>query len=111
MAMTYQERKLQGQTKRWEYRVRVHHAEHLAVMLRGVGVGFGFIVVMTALAGVHGIVDIMLFYGFMLVTGAGFVGAEHALFLAEQSRYPKSRRKTLRSEFAEEWQRFRNKKS
>lgn len=108
MAMTYLERKEQGLARHWEYRKRIHHAEHLAVMFRGVGIGFSFIVVMTAVAGVHGTFNIMLFLMFIVVAGSGFIGAEHALFLAEQSRYPKSRRRTLRSEFAEEWRKFRD---
>ena len=111
MAMTYQERKERGRTQRWEYRNRIHHAEHLAVMFRGIGLGFSFIVGMTALAGVHGTLDIMLFILFVAIAGSGFIGAEHIMFLAEQSRYPKSRRRTLRSEVADEWREFRSKKS
>lgn len=107
MPMTYQERKAQGQHRRWVYLNRMNHAEHLAVMFRGVGVGFSFISIMTAVAGVHGTLDIILFIGFLMITGAGFIGAEHILFWAEQSRYPKSRRRTLRSEFADEWAEFR----
>lgn len=109
--MNYEQRQAQGRAQRWEYKKRIHHAEHLAVMFRGIGVGFAFILVMTALAGVHGTLDIVLFIGFIMIAGAGFTSAEHALFLAEQSRYPKGRRRTLRSEFADEWHRFRNKKS
>lgn len=111
MAMTYQKRKEQGRTQRWEYRHRIHHDEHIAVMFRGIGIGFSFIVVMTALAGVHGTLDIMLFILFIAIAGSGFIGAEHIMFLAEQSRYPKSRRRTIRSEFADEWREFRSKKS
>ena len=111
MAMTYQERKAKGQIARWEYRNRIHHAEHIAVMFRGVGIGFSFIVGMTALAGVHGTLNIMLFLLFVAIAGSGFIGAEHILFIAEQSRYPKSRRRTLRSEFADELRNLRNKKS
>jgi hypothetical protein len=107
MAMTYQERKAKGQRKRAEYLRRLDHAEHLAVMFRGFGIGFSFIVVMTAVAGVHGNLAIVLFIMFMLIAGSGFIGAEHIMFWAEQSRYPKSRRRTLRSEIADEWREFR----
>jgi hypothetical protein len=107
MAMTYQERKAKGLRKRAEYRKRLDHAEHLAVMFRGFGIGFSFITVMTAVAGVHGTLAIALFIMFELIAGSGFIGAEHIMFWAEQSRYPKSRRRTFRSEFVDEWQRFR----
>jgi len=107
MAMSYKERKLKGQIRRWEYQRRLHHAEHLAVMFRGIGLGFSFILVMTAIAGVHGLLDFWIFVGFILIAGSGFAGAEHIMFWAEQSRYPKSRRRTLRSEIADEWREFR----
>lgn len=81
----------------------MNHAEHLATMLRGIGLGSAFCVVMFAVAGIHTVVDWLIYIGVLLLGGIAFVEAEHILFLAEQSRYPKSRRRTLRSEFADEW--------
>jgi hypothetical protein len=107
MALSYQERKAKGLRQRAEYRKRLDHAEHLAVMFRGFGIGFSFITVMTAVAGVHGTLAIALFIMFVLIAGSGFIGAEHIMFWAEQSRYPKSRRRTFRYEIAKEWQELR----
>lgn len=96
MPMTYQQRKKQGQRKWRAYKKRVDHAKDLAVMFRGVGVGFSFITVMTAVAGVHGTLDLLLFILFVITAGSGFIFAEMILFFAEQTRYPKSRRWRLR---------------
>lgn len=92
----YHKRKEQGNAKRAEYRKRISHAKDLAIMLRGVGVGFLFITVMTAVAGVHGTLDLVLFILFVIVSGWGFITAEMILFFAEQTRYPKNRRWRLR---------------
>lgn len=92
----YYKRKEQGNAKRLAYRNRMNHANHIAVMLRGIGVGFSFITVMTAVAGVHGTLDLVLFILFVIVAGWGFISAEMILFFAEQTRYPKNRRWRLR---------------
>jgi hypothetical protein len=105
--LSYQQRKEQGLRKRLEYKKRLTHAEYIAVMFRGFGVGFSFIVVMTAIAGVHGLLDFYLFLLFILIASSGFIGAEMFLLRAEQSRYPKSRRRTLRSEVVDDWRKFR----
>lgn len=111
MALSYHERKRRGQQKRWEYLNRMNNAEHLATMFRGIGLGSAFCVVMFAVAGIHTTLDWLIYLGVFILGGVAFVEAEHILFLAEQSRYPKSRRRTLRSEIADEWYEFRNKKS
>lgn len=103
MAMSYHERKRRGQQKRWEYLNRLNHAEHLATMLRGIGLGSAFCFVMFAVAGIDTTTDLLIHIGVFILGGVAFVEAEHILFLAEQSRYPKSRRRTMRSEFADEW--------
>lgn len=103
MPLSYQERKRRGQQKRWEYLNRVNNAEHIATMLRGVGLGSTFCVVMFAVAGIDTTIDLLIYIGVFILGGVAFVEAEHILFLAEQSRYPKSRRRTMRSEFADEW--------
>jgi hypothetical protein len=107
MALSYHERKRRGQQKRWEYLNRVNNAEHLATMLRGITLGSAFCAVMFAVAGVERIVEWLVLIGVVFLGGYTAVLAEHILFLAEQSRYPKSRRRTLRSEIADEWHELR----
>lgn len=111
MPLTYQQRKERGQYKRAVYLHRMNNAEHLATMLRGVGLGTSFMFVMGIVSGVNTTVEWLFMLGYLLIGGISMVEAEHILFLAEQSRYPKSRRRTLRSEIADEWHEFRNKKS
>ncbi len=107
MPLTYQQRKERGQYKRAVYLNRMNHAEHLATMLRGVTLGSAFCVVMFMVAGVDTTLDLLILIGVFLIGCVSAVEAEHILFLAEQSRYPKSRRRTLRSEFADEWHELR----
>lgn len=94
--MTYQERQAQGQRNRKAYLNRMNHAHHLAVMFRGVGVGFSFITLMTMVAGANRVLDLVLIISFAVITGAGFLSAEAVLFFAEQTRFPRSRRVRLR---------------
>lgn len=103
MALSYHERKRRGQQQRWEYLNRINNAEHIATMLRGVGLGSTFCVVMFAVAGIDTTIDWLIYIGVLILGGVAFVEAEHILFLAEQSRYPKNRRRTLRSELADEF--------
>lgn len=109
--MTYQERKAKGQRKRAEYLRRVDHAEHLAVMFRGVALGVGFMFVMGFVSNADRLIEVVLLIVYAQVIFFSLFFSQHIMFIAEQSRYPKSRRRTLRSEIAEDWQRFRNKKS
>ena len=103
MAMSYHERKARGQYKRAVYLHRLNNAEHIATMLRGISLGSAFCIVMFWVAGIDTTLDTLLEIGAVALGGVAFVEAEHILFLAEQSRYPKSRRRTMRSEFADEW--------
>ncbi len=109
MAMSYKQRQEQGRYKRAVYLNRMNHAEHIATMLRGVSLGTGFMFVMFLVAGVETTVDLLILIGVFLIGCVSAIEAEHILFLAEQSRYPKSRRRTFRSEFAYEWHEFRAK--
>ena len=111
MTMTYQERKAKGQRKRAEYLRRVDHAEHLATMFRGIALGVSFMFVMGFISNADRLIEVVLLIVYAYVIAFSLISAEHIMFIAEQSRYPKSRRRTVRSEVAEEWQRFRNKKS
>ena len=86
----------------------MNHAEHLATMLRGISLGSAFCSVMFWVAGIDTTLDVLLEIGAVAICGISFVEAEHILFLAEQSRYPKSRRRTLRSELADDWAEFRD---
>jgi len=99
--------KRQAEIARWEYDRRMNNASHLATMLRGITLGSSFCVVMFWVAGVDSTADVLIWLGFMALGGVSAVEAEHILFLAEQSRYPKSRRRTYRSEVADEWHEFR----
>jgi hypothetical protein len=107
MGLSYHERKRRGQQKRAEYLHRVSNAEHLATMLRGVTLGTSFMFVMFAVAGIDTTLDLLIWIGVFVIGCVSAVEAEHILFLAEQSRYPKSRRRTLRSELADEWHELR----
>jgi hypothetical protein len=89
----------------------MNHAQDLAVMFRGITLGSAFCAVMFLVAGVDTTAKLFIFVGAVMLGGISAVEAEHILFIAEQSRYPKSRRRTLRSEIAYEWQEFRNRKS
>lgn len=111
MALSYQERKRRGLHNRAVYLNRMNHAEHLAVTFRGVALGSAFCVVMFIVAGVDTTLEVIILLGVFFLGGISAVEAEHVLFLAEQSRYPKSRRRTMRSEIYDEWQEFRNIKS
>lgn len=111
MPLTYQQRKQLGQYKRAVYHNRLNHAEHIATMLRGISLGTSFMAVMFCIAGITTTLDILIELLVIAICGFSLVEAEHILFLAEQSRYPKSRRRTFRSEFADEWREFRDKKS
>jgi hypothetical protein len=62
-------------------------------------------------AGIDTTAELLIMLGVFFLGGISAVEAEHILFLAEQSRYPKSRRRTMRSEIYDEWQEFRNRKS
>jgi hypothetical protein len=107
MALSYEKRKLQGQILVWEHRKKMNHALHLATMLRGVTLASSFCFVMFAIAGITTTLDIVLEIGTMVLGGFTMLLAEHILFTAEQSRYPKNRRRTLRSEIVDEWREFR----
>jgi hypothetical protein len=111
MALSYHERKRRGQYQRAVYLNRMNHAEHIATMFRGVTLGSAFCVVMFMVAGVDTTVELLILIGVFFLGSISAVEAEHILFLAEQSRYPKSRRRTMRSEIYDEWQEFRNRKS
>lgn len=111
MAMTYQERKAQGKRKSAEHERRVHRAKDLAIVFRGAGAGFGFMFVMGIVSNVNRLLEVVFLIGYALVIFLSLVFAEHIVFTAEQNRYPKSHRRTVRREIAEAWQRFRNKKS
>jgi hypothetical protein len=111
MALSYHERKRRGQYKRAVYLNRMNHAEHIATMFRGVTLGSAFCVVMFMVAGIDTTTELLIMLGVFFLGGISAVEAEHILFLAEQSRYPKSRRRSMRSEIADEWQEFRNRKS
>lgn len=111
MALTYQERKQRGQHKRAVYLNRMSHAEHLATMLRGIALGVSFMFVMGIVSNADRLIEVVLLVVYGFVMAFSLLLAEHIMFSAEQSRYPKSHRRTLRSEIAEDWQRFRNKKS
>ena len=111
MALSYHERKRRGLYKRAVYLNRMNHAEHLATMFRGVTLGSAFCAIMFMVAGVDTTVEHLILLGVVFMGGVSAVEAEHILFLAEQSRYPKSRRRTMRSEIYDEWQEFRNRKS
>jgi Ca2+/Na+ antiporter len=108
--MTYQERKAKGQRERAEYLRRVDHADHLAVMFRGIALGVGFMFVMGFVSNADRLVEVVLLIVYALVIFFSLWSAEHIMFTAEQTRYPKTHRRTLRSEIAEDWQRFRNRK-
>lgn len=107
MPMSYHERKARGQYKRAVYLHRLNNAEHIATMLRGISLGSAFCVVMFWIAGIDTTLDLSLEICAVALCGISLVEAEHILFLAEQSRYPKSRRRTLRSELADEWVEFK----
>ncbi len=107
MAMTYKQRQEQGRHKRAVYLNRLNHAEHIATMLRGISLGTAFMAVMFAVAGIRSNLDVGLEFLVLFICGLSLAEAEHILFLAEQSRYPKSRRRTFRSEFADEWHELR----
>lgn len=103
MAMSYKQRQEQGRYKRAVYLHRLDNAEHLAVMLRGISLGTAFMAVMFAVAGIGTTLEVLIELLVIAICAISLVEAEHILFLAEQSRYPKSRRRTFRSEFADEW--------
>ncbi len=109
MTMSYQQRKERGQYKRAVYLRRVDNAEHIATMLRGIALGTAFMAVMFCVAGITTELDALIEFLVLAICGISLVEAEHILFLAEQSRYPKSRRRTFRSEFADEWYELRQK--
>ena len=111
MPLTYQQRKERGQYKRAVYLRRIDTAEHIATMLRGIALGVGFMFVMGIVSNADRLVEVVLLIIFAFVISGSILLAEHIMLTAEQSRYPKSRRRTLRSEIAEDWHRFRNKKS
>lgn len=111
MSLNYQERKAQGERKRAKYRHKMNNAEHLAIMFRGVAVGVGFMLVMGLVSNADRLSEVVLLIVYGYVIAISLALAEQVLFTAEQSRYPKSRRMTLRSEFVKEWREFRNKKS
>jgi hypothetical protein len=111
MAMTYQERKAKGQAKRAKYLRRIDHAEHLATMFRGIALGVGFMFVMGIVSNADRLIEVVLLIVYSQVIFFSLFFSEHIMFTAEQSRYPKSHRRTLRSEVADEWREFRNKKS
>ncbi len=109
MPLTYKQRQEQGRYKRAVYLNRMNHAEHLATMFRGISLGAAFMAIMFAVAGIRSNLDVVLEFLVLFICGLSLVEAEHILFLAEQSRYPKSRRRTFRSEFVDEWHEFRAK--
>lgn len=113
MGMSYQQRKEQGELRRWIYKRRLWNAEYIATMLRGITLASAFCAVMFAIAGITTTLDVVIEIGVIALGGFTINLAEHILFWAEQSRYPKSRRRTLRSEIADEiytWKQTRKEK-
>ena len=88
----YQTRKEQGQRKRAEYLRRLDHAKDLAIVFRGIAVGVSFMFVMGLVANTNRVLEIVLMIVYAYVIAFSLLLAEHTLFMAEQSRYPKSRR-------------------
>jgi amino acid permease len=111
MSLSYQERKAKGQRKRAEHLRRLNHAEDLSRMFWGIALGFGFMFVMGIVANTNTPLEFMALIVFAFVIYFSVFFSQYVMFRAEQSRYPKNRRRTLRSEVAEDWQRFRDKKS
>jgi len=108
MPLTYQQRKERGQYKRAVYLRRIDHAEHLATMFRGIALGVGFMFVMGFVSNADRLIEVILLIVYAYVIASSLFLAEHTMLKAEQSRYPKSRRRTIRSEIADDWHRFRN---
>lgn len=111
MSLSYQERKAKGQRKRAEYLRRVDNADHLAVMFRSIALGVGFMFVMGIVSNADRLIEVVLLIVYAQVIFFSLFFSQHVMFIAEQTCYPKSRRRTLRSEVADEWREFRNKKS
>lgn len=109
MPLTYQQRKERGQYKRAVYLRKIDHAEHLAVMFRGIALGVSFMFVMGIVSNADRLIEVVLLIAYAYVIGTSLVLSQWVMFRAEQSRYPKSRRRTIRSEIADDWYRFRNK--
>lgn len=91
----YHTRKEQGQRKRAEYLRRLDHAQHLALVFRAIAVGVGFMFVMGFVANTNRLLEVVLMIAYLYVIVFSLLLAEQILLRAEQSRYPKSRRKTL----------------
>jgi hypothetical protein len=96
---SYHRRKAEMLIRRAKHAKTMNTAEHLATLFRGVGVGFSFIAIMSFVAGIHTTLEIVLFLGFIIIAGAGFNLAEAVLFIAQERKYPKSRRIRLRDLF------------
>jgi hypothetical protein len=111
MSLSYQERKAKGKQKRAEHLRRLNHAKDLSTMFWGLALGFGFMFVMGIVANTDTTLEFIVLILFAFVIYFSVFFSQYVMFKAEQSRYPKSRRRTLRSEVAEDWQRFRDKKS
>jgi hypothetical protein len=111
MSLSYQERKAKGQRKRAEHLRRLNHAKDLSTMFWGIALGFGFMLVMGVVANTDTPLEftVLIIYAFVIYFSVFF--SQYVMFKAEQSRYPKNLRRTLRGEIAEDWRRFRDKKS
>ena len=108
---SYHRRKEAMLFRRAKYLRRLDNAEHLAVMFRGFALGFSFMFVMGFVSNADRLIEVVLLIIYAQVIFFSLLFSEYIMFRAEQSRYPKSRRRTLRSEVADEWREFRNKKS
>jgi hypothetical protein len=76
-------------------------------MFRGIALGVGFMFVMGVLSNADRLIEVILLIVYVNVIAISLVVAEHIMFTAEQTRYPKRHRRTLRSEIVDDWRRFR----